>query len=283
MGRTANCALRLTERHVSGEHATLVWTGAHWEVRDLGSRNGTFVNGRRVEPGVPVALQPGNHIAFGHKDDTWEFAEAGPPSAVAERLDSNELTAAIDGILALPNYECPEVVVFADPGGRWILEAGESDARQIEDGEVVQAGGASWRVRLPHSQEGTAALERGVNLDTVTLRFAVSRDEEHVQMTAVSASDEIHLEAREHSYVLLTLARARLEDAALPPSEQGWVDRDTLLRMLGLDGNALNVAIYRARGQLSASGIEGAAGVVEVRRGQRRIGVEPQHIVVVPL
>ena len=72
---------------------------------------------------------------------------------------------------------------------------------------------------------------------------------------------------------LLTLARLRLEDADEPSAEQGWVDRDRLLKLLGVDANALNVAIYRARGQLPAGGVDGAAGVVEVRRGRRPLGV----------
>jgi hypothetical protein len=48
--------------------------------------------------------------------------------------------------------------------------------------------------------------------------------------------------------------------------------------MLRVDGNALNVAIFRARSQLGAAGVCGAVGIVEVRRGQRRIGVEPDRL-----
>ncbi|MEO1336418.1 MAG: FHA domain-containing protein, partial [Myxococcota bacterium] len=50
VGRSAACQIRLDDRYVSSEHAKLVWTGSKWQVRDLGSRNGTFVDGRRVEP-----------------------------------------------------------------------------------------------------------------------------------------------------------------------------------------------------------------------------------------
>ena len=81
-----------------------------------------------------------------------------------------------------------------------------------------------------------------------------------------------------------TIAEANSDPRfTLPLAEQGWLERDQLLKMLGVDSNALNVAIYRARGQLGAGGIDGAAGVVEVRRGQRRIGIEPDRMEVVPL
>jgi hypothetical protein len=100
----------------------------------------------------------------------------------------------------------------------------------------------------------------------------------------VCSSDlAIPTEPREHAYVLLTLARKRLADRGEPLAEQGWIDRDQLLRMLQLDANGLNVAIYRARGQLAAAGLLDSAGIVEVRRGQRRIGVDPSRLVVGPL
>jgi hypothetical protein len=39
-------------------------------------------------------------------------------------------------------------------------------------------------------------------MDTVFLRFSVSRDEEHVEMTAVYQGRDIPLEAREHGYLI---------------------------------------------------------------------------------
>ena len=74
-------------------------------------------------------------------------------------------------------------------------------------------------------------------------------------------------------------ARAREEDRELPPQERGWRDVDRLLRMLKMDQNALNVSIHRARQQLSATGLEGAAGIVETKRGKRRLGTDRFEIV----
>lgn len=283
VGRAGSCALRLEQRHVSGEHATLIWTGGRWEVRDLGSRNGTWVDGRKLNPGEVVTVSQGARLAFGDMDDPWELAEAGPPAALAEDLKGGDLRSAQDGILALPDEEHPEVVVYADATGRWMLEQGDQAHRPVVDEEVVTAGGQPWRIRVPDRHEGTATMHVTATLEAVSLRFAVSRDEEHVQVTVIFRGEEMGIEAREHWYTLLTLARQRQEDAEQPPSEQGWIERDDLLRMLGVDSNALNVAIYRARRQLQAAGVEGAAGLVEVRRGQRRIGVSTERLEVVPL
>ncbi|MCB9677310.1 MAG: FHA domain-containing protein [Alphaproteobacteria bacterium] len=280
VGRAASCALRLDDKHVSGEHATLAWTGADWVLRDLGSRNGTFVDGERLEPGATRTVAKGSSLGFG-RTGGFVMVDDGAPAALAED-PSGRLVVAEDGILALPDGSSPEVVVYADARGAWVAERGD-DVGPVTDGEAVMVGGRAWTVRLPASLEGTATIDAGPTLDTVRLRFAVSMDEEHVEIAVVHRGKETRLEAREHGYILLTLARARLADAELPLAEQGWLDRDRLLKMLGTDSNALNVGIYRARGQLGAAGVDGAAAVVQVRRGQRRFGIEPDRIEITSL
>lgn len=281
VGRAPGSGLHLDDHRVSGQHATVVWTGGGWEARDLGSRNGTFVNGGRLEAGQPVALGEGARLAFGVEGEVWELVENGPPAALAEHVSSGEIRTATDGILALPNEADPAAEVFAK-GREWRLEM-DGESRALADSEVITIRGEAWRVRVPEAVEGTVAVDSGPSLSTVRIRFAVSRDEEHVQITLLHRGSEIVLEAREHGYTLLTLARTRSADAELPGSEQGWVDRDRLLKMLGVDANSLNVSIYRARGQLAAAGLEGAAGIVEVRRGARRIGLDPERMEIVPL
>ena len=49
IGRSDECALRLIDSAVSRSHTRLVRTTTGLLVRDLGSRNGTFVNGRRIQ------------------------------------------------------------------------------------------------------------------------------------------------------------------------------------------------------------------------------------------
>jgi hypothetical protein len=62
IGRLASCALTLTDSTVSREHAALVRRGDAWWVVDLGSTNGTRVNGVRAAE-QPVA--PGDRIELG--------------------------------------------------------------------------------------------------------------------------------------------------------------------------------------------------------------------------
>ncbi len=280
VGRANTAGLVVSEPKVSGEHAVLSWNGQQWEVRDLGSRNGTFVDGRRLGSGESSALTVGTRLTFGAEAPAFVLEHAGAPGAMA--IGPGRATVhARDGLLALPSAENPEVLVFSDGLG-WVAESGD-DRRRVSDGDPVVAAGVAFRLRLPQVVEGTATADAGLTLDTVGIRFEVSRDEEHVRLQLVHRGRSIPIEPREHGYVLLTLARKRLADAAEPASEQGWIERDQLLRMLQLDANGLNVAIYRARGQLAAAGLIDSAGIVEVRRGQRRIGIDPSRLSVGPL
>ncbi|HVF35694.1 MAG TPA: cyclic nucleotide-binding domain-containing protein [Candidatus Saccharimonadia bacterium] len=55
-----------TARSLSRRHAKLVLEGDRCLVReDAATTNGTYVNGERIQTGVPVALKPGDKLKFG--------------------------------------------------------------------------------------------------------------------------------------------------------------------------------------------------------------------------
>ena len=63
LGRAPNCDCVLPEDCVSRRHAQLWREGERWYLRDLGSRNGTRVNGMRVTEDVEV--RPGDRLSLG--------------------------------------------------------------------------------------------------------------------------------------------------------------------------------------------------------------------------
>src|SRR5439155_2646940 len=49
IGRDPGCHIRLYSPLVSRRHAEVCWTADGWVLRDLGSRNGTWLDGRRID------------------------------------------------------------------------------------------------------------------------------------------------------------------------------------------------------------------------------------------
>lgn len=63
LGRDVNNAIVLDDDFVSAAHAALTCRGRAWYVEDLGSTNGTFVNGSQVDGLAPIAF--GDEIQLG--------------------------------------------------------------------------------------------------------------------------------------------------------------------------------------------------------------------------
>jgi hypothetical protein len=76
LGRSRDCDCVLAEPSVSRRHAELRREGGRWLLRDLGSRNGTRVNGVRLLDATEVC--PGDRVSFG--DARFRLGEA-PRSA----------------------------------------------------------------------------------------------------------------------------------------------------------------------------------------------------------
>jgi len=63
IGRDSRCDLLIEDISVSRRHARLEWAAGYWLLTDLGSTNGTRLNGWRVHH--PVQVQPGDQVWFG--------------------------------------------------------------------------------------------------------------------------------------------------------------------------------------------------------------------------
>ena len=63
IGRGRDCDCVLGDASVSRRHALLTFETGEWRLRDLGSLNGTYVNGCRVVD--EAVVRPGDDVAFG--------------------------------------------------------------------------------------------------------------------------------------------------------------------------------------------------------------------------
>lgn len=65
VGRQKGNELRLNHRLVSRQHARIKCTAKTCRVTDLGSANGTLVNGEKLEPNTPLLIKSGAKISIG--------------------------------------------------------------------------------------------------------------------------------------------------------------------------------------------------------------------------
>ena len=65
VGRSAINDVQIKDNYVSREHLLLRKVGGKILVRDLGSKNGTFVNGNQIHPGTEFEVKEGASIVIG--------------------------------------------------------------------------------------------------------------------------------------------------------------------------------------------------------------------------
>src|SRR5262249_41585295 len=80
LGRHDDCLIRIKSSQVSRRHCEIFEIGGRLTVRDLGSSNGTFVNGKRVMG--QQALKAGDELTIGAV--TLRVVALGPPAAAAK-------------------------------------------------------------------------------------------------------------------------------------------------------------------------------------------------------
>ena len=282
IGRDPQADLALNSGAASRRHAAIRWTGQHWEIHDLGSLNGTFVNGQRLAVGDRTHLPCGSTVRFGEDEQEWTMVEVTAPGPALIAVDTGERFQVQAGVIAVPDGETPALTVHQLADGSYLAEDANV-AVPITTGTLLHAAGKTYRFEAGSGLAPTMVSRLGPTPDEIALEFAVSSNEEHVDIWLLGEDTRTELRPRVHFYLLLTLARLRLNDqqaGTLPESSHGWVDQDVLVRMLATNAQRLALDVYRARRQFSEAGIRDAALLIErrttskeLRLGVSRLGV----------
>jgi hypothetical protein len=283
IGRVSG-SLTLSELYVSGVHAEVRWTGQLWELRDLGSRNGTYLDGRRIDPTTPYKIGKGSRIAFGKTAQEWEVIDDSGPQVMAVPLDGGTPSVLEGELIALPSSGDPRATIYRTLDGSWVVETSDELPIPLAHRQTFSAIGRMWRFSCSEMAQATIATDSGMDLGLVASRlhlaFSISLDEEYVHLRATCDHRELDLGARRHNFLLVTLARRRLKDieAGIAASSCGWIDVEELARDPSMAPPHLNIDVYRIREQFIKAGIIDGAAIIERRPEPRQLRIGTEHL-----
>ncbi|HQQ63114.1 MAG TPA: FHA domain-containing protein [Pseudomonadales bacterium] len=156
LGRSAECDLSFSVTHLSRKHAQLSIVRGNLMVKDLGSANGTYVNGKRVQESK---LERGDELRL----DTLSFTVIGPGG----EADKTTLRAAV----SIPSAAAP-IRKEAAPAAPAV--ANESEAEK-ESRRVAGTTAFNRAVSASEEAKQEAAKPDGVNwIMVIIVLFAIA-------------------------------------------------------------------------------------------------------------
>lgn len=277
VGRHPACPVRLAHPRVSLVHAQIRPAGrdGRFEVVDLSSRNGTFVNGKAIRGARP--LEDGDRIQVA----VYTFLFRAGRLSLVPRQPGVAFT--LRNISATPreNGQVPIRDVILDiPGGRLVGLLGPSGAGKTSllrllagieapgageirvDGEVVDLGGPLYQQRVAYIPQDVL-LPAGVGVEEA-LRSA------HIMRALPSDAREERVRAVTRQLGLVGKERAR---AASPPLSGGELRRVHI----GVDLLADPQALFLDE---PTSGLDPSTGLVLVRH-LRSLAIEGRTVIMV--
>jgi pSer/pThr/pTyr-binding forkhead associated (FHA) protein len=185
IGRSRSCDLRLPSGDASRRHAEIFATNDGYVVQDLGSTNGTFVNGEQVREHV---LQPGDRIQIAASTVTFCHVGGDPEMSNPAHADEQTLLSerpvpgeVFQGELAeIPSFAVLQILEMGCKTGVVQMECEKGSGRLwFVDGCPVHAEtkfqvGFDAAMSLVNSTAGRFSFEPGVKSDERTIEASVT-------------------------------------------------------------------------------------------------------------
>lgn len=274
VGRAPNNDLVLADPMVSQQHASIYVHDGRLMVRDLASRNGTFVDGERVAgvaevaDGASIRIGPdtvlrvvrvGDAVPIVAQGFVIEDLRTGVCAAVAS--DRVYVGSGPDADLVLPDAPARLATIIVHDNGEIWLGTDEGD-QPVELGAPFEVEGRGFVLRAGDSLRAPTAQPRAdrypysirATLQGATGPEAIVRD--------VNSGHTYRVEAENRAILLYLLARQVNQDReeGLAASAVGWcTDDDIRVGVWGRgtgEDNKLHVLVYRLRNELKKAGFD---------------------------
>lgn len=188
LGRQAECDVLLTEGHTSRRHAKLLQAEDGYWLEDLGSSNGTFINGKRINGRVRLAS--GDRLRFDVEEYDFRIHSQAPVTRSQPTVAREDKTA----------YRAPESAavvaessgVFKRPGA-WadpdaLGDAGINKTKFIDPAQMKQMANASPIAANPSAVDGPHLQVVSGSRTGLNIRLAVG-DSGNAEWTIGSQAD----------------------------------------------------------------------------------------------
>lgn len=186
IGRASDCTIPIKDRYLSRRHAEIVATGGQWFVKDLGSANGTYLNGQRIE--ADQQLKSGDRIRIGDTEIVFVSSEHS-----TDRLAVADTAASVT--IAIPVQEIGRAAGESQDVSRLqtlTLLAGEL----IEDRPLSELFGFIVDRVMEHLQPSRAAIgllaSDGQSFINVEVRRADENDKSELAISQTLLADLVH-------------------------------------------------------------------------------------------
>jgi pSer/pThr/pTyr-binding forkhead associated (FHA) protein len=227
IGRAETNSVRLTERNISRQHASLLRRNNHWVIQDLASYNGVFVNGLRVSEGQELTGQ--DLVQIG--DYRLEFADTEPTTDESAPLPAFGSTAE-----SIIDRDRLVVVVGPEPGAEFALSDTLMVLGRGEECDVILNHASVSRVHAEIQSLGDGRYEildresaNGVRVNGVELQRSLLDARDMIELGEVVLkfipAGQMYRPTREESQARPALAMtsenaAAAVDVSLPKSKR---------------------------------------------------------------
>ncbi|MEI7922725.1 MAG: FHA domain-containing protein [Planctomycetota bacterium] len=210
IGRGETCHLRPNSERVSREHAEFIFEQNLLQVRDLGSRNGTLVNGKPIE--ATTTLAQGDQVTVGPLNFVIAFdgntAPVGKPVAapavapVAAQPEKSKATPADDIAAWLMSDEKKPAATEA-PSSLYSGETITTSAFRVKQNEIPESSGISEAARMDDQgferQSAETSADSGQPEDSVE-EFVDESNPFHQKKPAAAPVASASAEAKKEMY-----------------------------------------------------------------------------------
>ncbi len=288
VGRAPDCDIVLADASISRRHAAIWQAEGGVQVQDLGSQNGTQIDGEPVRETAVVGV--GQVIRLGHIDSLrvieheQEEDTTLPLLALEELASGHRILLSSSPLRVGSHASCQLLLADGPPYVASIIRQGPSEAwiglgDEMEELVIDQPfplAGREYVLRLLPPSPVQTIVDGPTNLAYRVVATLDAPGGALARVEVVGSDLAVEISTENRAVFLFLLARRWAEDAAagVPETRRGWMDDDDVaVGVWGRDGpvRQLKVLVCRVRQELREAGLD--PWFVEKRRGALRLRV----------